>query len=241
MKTLLLKFSGPLQSWGTTSNFETRHTDRYPSKSAVIGLIAGCLGYRRDEDDKIQPLNQLDFGVRIDQDGGMLRDYHIAKKYKNTGALDRTYVTNRYYLEDGVYVVAIGHEDDAWMDHIQQALRYPYFQPFMGRRSFPLTADFLIGDFESSVVECLQTYPWQAAPWYKQQRSNILSAYVDSDLVASGIHRMRQDRVESFSVEGRRFGFRGEMEITIQATSEILPSSKDIEELDFFIEGGGES
>ena len=54
MKTILLKFAGPLQSWGTSSHFETRHTDFYPSKSAVIGLLAASLGYRRDEDEKIQ-------------------------------------------------------------------------------------------------------------------------------------------------------------------------------------------
>ena len=63
MKTILLKFAGPLQSWGTSSHFETRHTDFYPSKSAVIGLLAASLGYRRDEDEKIQKLNELDFAV----------------------------------------------------------------------------------------------------------------------------------------------------------------------------------
>lgn len=53
MKTILLKFAGPLQSWGTSSHFETRHTDFYPSKSSVIGLIASSLGYRRDDDEKL--------------------------------------------------------------------------------------------------------------------------------------------------------------------------------------------
>ena len=49
MKTLLLKLSGPMQSWGTSSHFNTRHTDLYPSKSAIIGMLAASLGYRRDE------------------------------------------------------------------------------------------------------------------------------------------------------------------------------------------------
>lgn len=38
--TILLKLAGPLQSWGTSSHFETRATDRYPSKSAVLGILA---------------------------------------------------------------------------------------------------------------------------------------------------------------------------------------------------------
>ena len=33
MKSIVLKLAGPLQSWGTNSYFETRHTDLYPSKS----------------------------------------------------------------------------------------------------------------------------------------------------------------------------------------------------------------
>ena len=69
LKTLLLKFAGPLQSWGTDSKFETRYTDFYPSKSAVIGMIAASFGYRRHEDEKIKKLNDLDFAVRVDQRG----------------------------------------------------------------------------------------------------------------------------------------------------------------------------
>lgn len=131
MKTILLKFAGPLQSWGTRSHFETRHTDLYPSKSAVIGIIAASMGFRRDDDTKIQVLNCLDFAVRIDQSGQLLRDYHTAVKYKNNGVFERTYVTNRYYLEDAVFVVAIGQKDDAFIDKIVEGLQKPYFQPFM--------------------------------------------------------------------------------------------------------------
>lgn len=98
MKTILLKLSGPLQAWGTESHFETRQTDRYPSKSAIVGLIAGAMGYRREENDKMVELNNMGFAVRIDQKGVLLRDYHTAKMYTEKGDLKRTYVTNRYYL-----------------------------------------------------------------------------------------------------------------------------------------------
>ena len=84
MKSLLLKFAGPLQSWGTDSHFETRHTDYYPSKSAVVGMIAAAFGYRRsaDCDEEIAKLNDLDFAVRIDQQGNLLRSRY--KKNKKT-------------------------------------------------------------------------------------------------------------------------------------------------------------
>ena len=70
MKTILLKFAGPMQSWGTDSHFETRHTDLYPAKSAVIGLIGAALGIRRD-DAAIKELEKIKFATRIDQEGSL--------------------------------------------------------------------------------------------------------------------------------------------------------------------------
>lgn len=218
MKTILLKFAGPLQSWGTRSHFETRHTDLYPSKSAVIGLIAACLGYRRDEDTAIQALNDLDFAIRIDQNGQLLRDYHTARKYKANGDFDRTYVTNRYYLEDAVFVVAIGHEDGEWIEEIAHGLQNPYFQPFMGRRSLPLTADAFMGLYDGNVLTNLRSCPWQASKSYQRSHPNRLSIYLDTELSNENNPAiLRKDRVISFSQKNRQFGFRSEskMEVTV--------------------------
>ena len=49
MATLLLRLAAPLQSWGSDSKFETRKTDREPTKSGVVGLLAAALGLRRDD------------------------------------------------------------------------------------------------------------------------------------------------------------------------------------------------
>ena len=124
MKTILLKFVGPLQSWGTSSHFESRHTDLYPSKSAVIGMIAAAFGYRRSEDEKIRRLNQLHFAVRADQEGKITEDYQTAHKYKYNPepVAERTYVTHRYYLEDAVFLVAIGHENDQWKRRLKMPM-----------------------------------------------------------------------------------------------------------------------
>jgi CRISPR-associated Cas5-like protein len=43
MATLLLRLAAPLQSWGSDSKFETRKTDREPTKSGVVGLLAAAL------------------------------------------------------------------------------------------------------------------------------------------------------------------------------------------------------
>jgi CRISPR system Cascade subunit CasD len=239
MKTILLKLAGPLQSWGTTSHFETRQTDRYPSKSAVIGLIAACLGYRRDNDEEISKLNNLDFAVRIDQAGQLLRDYHTAKKYKKNGTLDRTYVTNRYYLEDAVFVVAIGSEDIQMMSDIEDGLKEPYFQPFMGRRSLPLSADFLIGSKEDGVIESLNSLPWQASEWFQKKQSNKVPIYADADLLSEEAVHMRQDRVKSFSQKNRQFGFRSEGRKIVEVRRQSKQISALKEEHDAFNGIGG--
>ncbi len=66
MKTVTIRLTAPLQSYGDEANFDRRTSYDYPSKSAIVGLIAAALGYRRT-DARIQTLNQLDYAVRIDQ------------------------------------------------------------------------------------------------------------------------------------------------------------------------------
>lgn len=233
MKTLLLKLSGPMQSWGTSSRFETRTTDYYPSKSGLIGIISASFGYKRDDDEKIQKLNELDFAIRIDQEGALARDYHIAMKTKSNGEFERSYVTNRYYMEDAVFVVALSHEDNQLMDAIETALRYPYFQPFMGRRSCPLPIDFLIGTSDKSALAALEDLPWQAANWYKNRNINYRAdIYVDKDLSPGSPAKMRNDRVVSFSQKERKFGPRFEARTSVHlATSADSTFDKS---LDFY-------
>ena len=223
LKTLLLKFSGPLQSWGTDSHFETRYTDFHPSKSAVIGLVAASLGYRRDEDEKIAKLNDLNFAVRVDQRGNLLRDYQIATAYKTDGRFERNYVTNRYYLEDAVFVVALSGGDEL-IDEIEFAIRNPYFQPFFGKRSNPVNPDIIIKTTTEDIVSSLEKLSWQASKFHKREFKDKeyveLEVYIDGDLIENLSSKFRKDRVKSFSQKHRQFGFRGEKSFTVRGTDE---------------------
>lgn len=241
MKTILLKFSGPLQSWGTSSLFETRYTDRYPSKSAVIGIIAASLGYRRDDDDLITALNKLEFAVRIDQVGRILRDFQIATKYKKNAVEDRKYVTNRYYLQDAVFIVGIGSDDEYLINLIELALNKPYFQPFLGRRSLPLNVDFFLGTTDKNVIESLTSEDWHAAEWYKKKmyRNNStekyvgLEIYADAPLIQNSISFVTKDMVKSFSQKKRQHDFRSIATLIVQKQFD------NIEEHDAFAGIGG--
>jgi CRISPR system Cascade subunit CasD len=74
-----------MQSWGSDSNFEFRRTNREPTKSGVIGMIAASMGRRRDE--SLDDLASLRFGVRVDQPGRVERDFHMVHKDKKTSYL----------------------------------------------------------------------------------------------------------------------------------------------------------
>jgi len=209
MKTIILKLAGPLQSWGTSSKYETRHTDRYPSKSAIVGILAASFGFPRD-DACIQRFNVLDFAVRVDQPGELLDDYHVARRISPGGELEDTWVTHRYYLQDAVFVAALGSSDENLIDQIEYALKHPYFQPFLGRRSNPLNADFFLGVEKKDVITCLEQLPWQASDWYKRKIKEkvVLPIYADAHLLKDCPQRMVRDRVVSFSQRERLHGFR---------------------------------
>lgn len=231
MKTILFKFSGPMQSWGTSSHFETRNTDYYPSKSAVIGVIAASFGYRRDEDEKIEKLNELDFAVRVDQVGLLRKDYQTARKLKK----DESYVTNRYYLEDAIFIVAISSEDDKWVEEIYYALKNPYFQPFMGRRSYPVQPDFIIDVVEMGAIEALENLEWQASDWYKRRNKNyVADIYADKDLIPESGYTMRNDMVNSFSQKERKFGPRFEARTAKRMSTEDEANKSESEQFDCY-------
>lgn len=227
MKTILLKLSGPMQAFGTSSNFETRYTDYYPSKSAIVGMLAASLGYRRD-DSRIERINEIDFAVRVDQKPNLIRDYQIAQKYKINGTLERNYVTNRYYLEDGIFIVAIGARDEL-IDELYEALNRPYFQVFMGRRSCPPPADFILNLVEEEPIEALKNLSWQASSYFKRRnkfyKANI---YADYDLI-EGRKIRRNDRVISFSQKRREFSIRFESENSIDFSEEYQTSHDPFE------------
>lgn len=126
MSTLLLRFAAPLQAWGTESKYDIRKTDREPSKSGIVGFLAAALGRKRDE--SVEDLNALRVGVRADQEGEIIQDFHMVHKDEKT-----SYLTRRYYLSDAVFVVGVESEDDAVLQKLVDAVKNPVFPLFLGR------------------------------------------------------------------------------------------------------------
>ncbi len=137
MKTLLLRISAPLQSWGTQSHFSHRDTGYEPSKSGIIGLLCAALGRPRDQ--SIADLRALKMGVRIDRPGVILRDFHTAGidgYYKVSGSIERKNAipSERYYLSDALFLVGLEGEA-ALLERLQTALQQPRWFLFFGRKA----------------------------------------------------------------------------------------------------------
>ncbi|MHA1145875.1 MAG: type I-E CRISPR-associated protein Cas5/CasD [Candidatus Helarchaeota archaeon] len=134
MHTLLLRFSGPMQSYGTDSKFNIRNSAQFPTKTAVLGLICSALGITREKD--ISHLAQLRMGIRIDSEGVMQNDFQIARNvYPAHGGKKATEISTRYFLSDAEFLVGLEAEDEKILSYIQEGLKNPEFQIFLGRKS----------------------------------------------------------------------------------------------------------
>lgn len=145
MATLLMQLVGPMQSWGTTSRFDERDTQREPSKSGVIGLICAAIG--RDRAEPVEDLAGLRMGVRVDREGVLMRDYMTATGVVNAvgkADVNRTVVSQRYFLSDAAFLVGMEGSDRDMLAEIDTALKRPVWPLCLGRKSYvPSTPVFL--------------------------------------------------------------------------------------------------
>lgn len=203
MSTLLLRLAGPLQAWGTDSKFDVRRTAREPSKSGVIGMAAAALGISREDDPAVRKLAQLRFGVRVDREGILLRDYQTVKARQNKiygPAKDMAYVTNRYYLADAVFVAGLeGERED--LEKIEEALRHPAYPLYLGRRSCPPAGKIMIGILDLSLEEALRKTPFLV------QGKEPVRLVTETGSGENG-GRFVHDQPVSFSQANRQFAFR---------------------------------
>lgn len=212
MPTLLLRCIAPLQAWDTQSNFGVRTTGREPSKSGIIGLLCAALGRPRDE--PVDDLAALKMGVRVDQEGHILRDWHTAGKdgyLKASGAIERdTLITStRYYLTDAAFLVALETDERALLETLHAALRHPHWLLCLGRKACPPAEPPYLFDGlqETDLVTSLCNYPWlgRLEKRYKQlQEANPRGLRIVLDAPDTG-EQVRNDHPLSFEKDHRAF------------------------------------
>lgn len=162
---LLLRLTGPLQSWGLHSHFNERDTAAFPTRSGIIGMLASALGRRRGQ--PVDDLAALHLTVRTDRPGVLTRDLHTVggglhakatvttaegkKRPGDTGTL----LTHRHYLADAAFTVALTAprttENHALINSCAQALRNPRWPLHLGRRSCPPEGPLLLGESDDAL------------------------------------------------------------------------------------------
>lgn len=208
MPTLLLRFIGPMQSWGTTSRFDQRDTGKEPSKSGVVGLLAAAMGIDRENWDDLEPLTQLSMGVRHDRPGVLKRDYQTAQHIisADRSKIHDTAVTTRDYLADAAFLVGLVGEDRTFLERIHAALRDPVWPLALGRKSYVPSESIWMENAVQDVPlrEALARCPWIATlrKW-EELPEKLLVSFESED--GSGVLKMDQP-LSSFAE--RRFGAR---------------------------------
>lgn len=207
MKSVLLRLEGPLQSWGTQSRFPHRDTEREPSKSGVLGLVAAALGVPREDDARLAELAAAGMGVRVDREGGALVDYHTAGAGRFDGEVHRVYgtsnpvITRRAYLSDASFLVALGYEDEALAAAIDGALDSPRWPLFLGRRACPPSLPVRAGLVAAAPEAALRAAAWPS-PERPAERVRLVVE------CAPDVGHPRQDHPLSFRLHARRFARR---------------------------------
>ena len=152
---LAFLIDAPLQSWGASSKFQRRETEGWPTKSALIGVLAAALGIDKhapDEAARIASLAALCFSVfRWPKTVPVTRlaDFHtIGGGYDKTSPVEKlhipckagdgspfgTVITRRTYLTDARFI-ALFQGDQATLEAASAALLDPVWGVWFGRKT----------------------------------------------------------------------------------------------------------
>jgi CRISPR system Cascade subunit CasD len=203
-RVLTLTLAGPLQSYGLRARWTVRDTTPEPTKSALVGLLARCLG--RENDAGVFALSAaLRLGVRVDREGVPLTDYHTvgadggyvtARREVREGTIE----TYRHYLCDARFTAALSGPEGLLYE-CQEALRRPAAVPYLGRRSCVPTEPLLGIVVEAGGLEdALRRAPVVVRP--SETRPTRLRAMIEVTAAsdeAEGIVSTRRDVLLSLS------------------------------------------
>ena len=151
---LTFTLAAPLAAMGDIAVGERRGSWDRPGRSAIIGLIASCLGIER-ENEAANAALETGYGVALRQQGlgSLLADYHTAQvpprqrgrrfatraEELGVGSL-QTILSRRDYRADVLVLAALWERSVArWpLTEIETALNAPHYTPYFGRKSCPL-------------------------------------------------------------------------------------------------------
>lgn len=133
MSVLGLALAGPMMSFSVATHERERQTELLPTRAAVLGLLACCLGHPREE---LGPLVTLRLGLRLDAPGVHLSDFHVVMAPMRAAGTPgpRSFPTRREYLAGAAFAVGLEGER-ALLETVRAAAARPAFVPYLGRKS----------------------------------------------------------------------------------------------------------
>jgi CRISPR system Cascade subunit CasD len=152
MEHLICQIAAPIQSWGNENARRDRPTDRYPRKSAVLGMLGAAAGKTREDPWHRSAADRFGFAAVILRAGHPLSDYQTVLTPRGSGAYktrseevleaDYTIETMRDYVSDAYFMVAFWQDPSKPKEDLGslvKALEEPVFEIFAGRKCCPLS------------------------------------------------------------------------------------------------------
>lgn len=188
-------------SFADTGFGQLREAGPFPSRSAVIGVLAGALGIERGDDRLLDLHQRLRIHLGVVRAGSLLVDYHTVLpagyaeydpiRLRRPGADGNPVLTDRAYHVDSHFVALVSSDDGAIVEECRTALDEPVYVGYLGRRSCvpatPLIPENALG---STVIDVLFTASRNAhrqrvdklMPWEREsQRQTHVDVYIDGD------------------------------------------------------------
>jgi CRISPR system Cascade subunit CasD len=140
MRAIGIRLEGPMQAWGGPTAGDDRPTLEFPTKSGVLGLVAGALGIDRSDTSSLLALHRgFGVAVRVDRAGVRGLDFHTVQQVPTAeGGVAETVVSRRSYLYDASFAVLLMEvEASRPLKDVVDALRCPYFVSALGRKGCP--------------------------------------------------------------------------------------------------------
>lgn len=164
-----MRLEGPLQSWGTSSQYNRRLTDVLPSRSAVTGMLCAALGLNRGSREETVFLQAMAavrmLAVAVPRRHGdvsfavrRLEDFHtVQHTAKADGGFKDCHITRRHYLLDAAFRIFLSGER-VLLEKVGAALRDPVWGLWLGRKACIPSAPVFAGIFadeRSAVAACV--------------------------------------------------------------------------------------
>lgn len=182
--TLSFTVSGPFAAWsGTAAGSREIDCESGPSRSQAIGMVAAAIGIPRSRPHELYRLQEaLLCAVVTRRSGVRLVDYQTSREYGNPSA--EGIILRRDYACGGEWTVLLEGEEELLRD-IEQALLFPVFPIYLGRKSCPPDAPPRTEIIGSGLADAVRAAVSDEGGGYEAVHSDIPIEGITNDYIIS--------------------------------------------------------